>query len=46
MKKPALANLAARYERDGFVILPDLLSGEECDRLKVEARRVLEGPMS
>ncbi len=38
----ALAQLAARYERDGFVILKDVLSPEECDRLKVEARRVLD----
>lgn len=42
MKKSPPASLSARYERDGFVILPDLLSAEECDRLKVEARRVLD----
>ena len=42
MKSAAPASLAARYERDGFVILPDLLSAAECDRLKVEARRVLD----
>ena len=42
MKKKNASDLAARYERDGFVILPDLLSAEECDRLKLEARRVLD----
>ncbi len=42
MKKPTPAQLAARYERDGFVILPDLLNAEECDTLKAEARRVLD----
>lgn len=30
-----------RYERDGFVVLPDVLSVEECDRLKKEAQRLL-----
>jgi len=34
--------LAARYRRDGFVMVPELLSDDECDRLKVEARRVLD----
>jgi ectoine hydroxylase-related dioxygenase (phytanoyl-CoA dioxygenase family) len=34
--------LAADYERDGYVIVPDLLSAAECDHLKVEARRVLD----
>lgn len=41
-KKNSAPSLAARYERDGFVVLPDLFSAEECDRLKVEARRVLD----
>lgn len=42
MKTSRPASLAARYERDGFVIVPDLLSAEECDTLKIEARRVLD----
>ena len=42
MKASALASLAARYDRDGFVIVPDLFSAEECDRLKTEARTVLD----
>ena len=42
MKKTPQGELAARYERDGFVILPDVLSAEECDMLKTEARRVLD----
>jgi ectoine hydroxylase len=33
--------LRANYERDGFLIVPNLLSGEECARLKEEAHRVL-----
>ena len=33
---------ATRYERDGFFIMPDLLTAAECDRLKVEARKVLD----
>jgi hypothetical protein len=33
---------AARFDRDGFVILPDLITAAECERLKVEARRVLD----
>lgn len=42
MKKPSASNLAARYAQDGFVIIPDLLSAQECDMLKTEARRVLK----
>lgn len=42
MKKADHSSLAARYQRDGFVIAPDLLSAEECDKLKVEARQVLD----
>lgn len=42
MKTSALASLATRYERDGFVIVPDLFSAEECERLKTEARAVLD----
>jgi phytanoyl-CoA hydroxylase len=42
MKPSAPASLAARYDRDGFVIVPDVLSPAECDRLKAEARKVLD----
>ena len=42
MKTPASAPLSARYDRDGFVVIPDLLSAEECDKLKREARAVLD----
>ncbi len=42
MKKTAAHSLAERYDRDGFVIVPDLFSVEECDRLKAEARHVLD----
>jgi ectoine hydroxylase len=41
MKKSPAPSLAARYERDGFVILPDVFSPAECATLKTEARRVL-----
>ena len=43
MKKPAPASLSAQYDRDGFVLIPDLLSAKECDSLKAEARKV-QGP--
>lgn len=42
MKKPAPASLSAQYDRDGFVLIPDLLSAKECDSLKAEARKVLD----
>ncbi|MBW7895782.1 MAG: phytanoyl-CoA dioxygenase family protein [Opitutaceae bacterium] len=42
MKVSDSPTLASRYDRDGFVIVPDLLNGKECDRLKTEARRVLD----
>lgn len=42
MKKTPAPDLAARYERDGFVVLPDLFSAAECEKLKIEARRVLD----
>jgi phytanoyl-CoA hydroxylase len=42
MKKPAPASLSDQYERDGFVLIPDLLSAKECDSLKAEARKVLD----
>ena len=34
-------DLAAHYERDGFVVVPDVLSREECAALKEEGQRVL-----
>ncbi len=42
MSEPLSPRLAADYERDGFVILPGVLSAEECDNLKAEARHVLD----
>lgn len=42
MKNTDRSNLAACYQRDGFVIVPNLIDAEECDRLKVEARQVLD----
>lgn len=41
MKTAANSALAERYERDGFLLIPELFSAGECDRLKTEARRVL-----
>lgn len=38
----SISTLSADYERDGYVIVPGLLSPEECDRLKIESRRVLD----
>lgn len=35
-------SLKSNYERDGFVIVPDLLTESECEELKAEAKRVLE----
>jgi ectoine hydroxylase-related dioxygenase (phytanoyl-CoA dioxygenase family) len=42
MKKSTPTDLSARFDRDGFVVIPDLLSAEECEKLKVEARSVLD----
>jgi ectoine hydroxylase-related dioxygenase (phytanoyl-CoA dioxygenase family) len=42
MKQTASATLSANFQRDGFVIVPDLLSPAECDQLKTEARSVLD----
>jgi len=36
------SSLSAAYERDGFLIVPGLISPAECDQLKVEARKVLD----
>ena len=33
---------AARYDRDGFIVVPNFLSVEECEKLKTEARGVLD----
>jgi len=35
-------SLAADYDRDGFVIVPSVLTLDECDRLKAESRDVLQ----
>ena len=40
--KTVSSTLSSRFARDGFLILPDLITPEECERLKVEARRVLD----
>ena len=42
MKKTSESSRAERFDRDGFVVVPDLIRAEECDRLKAEARRVLD----
>lgn len=42
MKNSSTFSLSTQYERDGFLIVPDLLSEEECDILKAEARKVLD----
>ena len=34
--------LLDRYERDGFLIVHDLIAGDECQRLKDEARHILK----
>lgn len=41
MNTTASSSLASEYEANGFVVVPDLLTGDECDQLKVEARKVL-----
>lgn len=38
----ALDDISDRYERDGFVIISDLIDGEECDQFKIEAQKVLK----
>ncbi|CAF2717728.1 unnamed protein product [Rotaria sp. Silwood2] len=38
----SLDDLCNRYERDGFVIIPDLIDGDECDQLKIEAEKILK----
>lgn len=42
MKNSPSLSPAAQYDRDGFLVVPDLLSPEECDKLKIEARKVLD----
>jgi hypothetical protein len=42
MKTKPTSSPADRYARDGFLIIPNLISAEECDTLKTEARRVLD----
>ena len=38
---PSGAHLASRFERDGYVVVPNVLSREECAELKQEGLRVL-----
>lgn len=33
----------ARYERDGFLVIEDFVSAEECDRLRERVRELLDG---
>ncbi|CAF1214888.1 unnamed protein product [Rotaria magnacalcarata] len=35
-------NIAYCYEHDGFIIIPDLIDGEECEKLKIEAQKLLK----
>ncbi len=42
MKTKVSTGLAEKFERDGFAVVPDLISAEECDKLKTEARRMLD----
>jgi hypothetical protein len=37
----SLNDISDRYEGDGFVIIPDLITEEECDQLKIEAQKIL-----
>lgn len=34
-------NLVEQYQRDGFIIVRDLFSPDECEKLKIEAQRIL-----
>jgi hypothetical protein len=38
----SMDHICDRYERDGFIIIPDLISGEECDKFKIEAQKILK----
>jgi hypothetical protein len=38
----SLNDIFDRYEQDGFVIIPDLIDGDECNRFKIEAQQVLK----
>src|SRR5690349_13437418 len=35
-------DIAQRYERDGFVVVDDVFSAQECDELKAEGKRLLQ----
>ena len=37
-----LDDVGERYEQDGFIIIPELIPGDECDRLKREAEAVFQ----
>ena len=34
--------LAEQYQRDGYLVVHDLFTSDECDRLKAEAQRILQ----
>ena len=40
--KSASLSASARFERDGFLVVPSVITPAECDELKIEARRVLD----
>jgi ectoine hydroxylase-related dioxygenase (phytanoyl-CoA dioxygenase family) len=40
--KSVSISLSARFARDGFLVVPGLITPAECDTLKAEARRVLD----
>ena len=37
-----LDDVCKQYEHDGFIIIPELISGDECDRLKREAVTIFQ----
>jgi len=42
MKNSTPLSPAAQFDRDGFLVVTDLLNPEECDKLKIEARAILD----
>jgi hypothetical protein len=37
----SLDNIIDRYEHDGFIIIPDVINSDECDKFKIEAKKIL-----
>ena len=35
-------DISNRYEQDGFIIIPDLITDKECNQFKIEAQKVLK----